>query len=55
MLFMCSRALDAEISKIQDKVDEQADKIRNHEERMAELKDRIGQGYKRLINCERAL
>ena len=55
MLFMCSRALDAEISKIQDKVDEQADKIRDHEERMAELKDRIGQGYKRLINHERAL
>ncbi len=55
LLILCSRTLDAEISKIQEKVDEQEDKIRDHEERMAELKDRIGQGYKRLINHEKAL
>ncbi len=52
MLFMYSRALDAEISGMQDKVDEQADRIRDHEERIAELKDRIGRGYKQLINLE---
>ncbi len=55
MLFMCSRALDSEISKIQDKADEQEDIIRNHEERMAELRGRIAQGYERLINYEKAL
>ncbi len=48
MLFMCGRALDAEILKTQDQADEQADKIRDHEERMAELKDRISRGCERL-------
>ena len=50
ILFMWGRALDSEIAKIKAKTDEQTDKIRKHEKRMDELKDRIGQDYKHL--CE---
>ncbi len=52
IFIMFSRALDAEISKIQNKVDEQEERIRNHEKRIDELKDRIVQGCKVLINLE---
>ena len=52
LLFMCSRYIDSEISRIQAKVDEQEDKIRNHENRIAEFKARISQGCKRLIELE---
>ncbi|MBO4898966.1 MAG: hypothetical protein J5509_01615 [Lachnospiraceae bacterium] len=47
-IFMWGRVLDTEIAKIQVEADEQEEKIRNREDRMAELKDRIDQGYKRL-------
>ena len=50
VLFMYGRFLNAEISKRQAQVDEQDDKIKNREERLAELKDGIDQGYNRL--CE---
>ena len=50
MLIMCSRSLDAEILKIHAILDEQADKIKNCEEKMSELKDRINHGYDHL--CE---
>ena len=50
VLFMCGRTLDAEISKIKAKMNEQNDKIKKREETITELKDRINQDYKRL--CE---
>ena len=50
MVFMEGRRLNAEISKMRAKADEQADKIQKREENIAELKDRISQGYNRL--CE---
>jgi len=49
MLYMGGRYLDSEISKIQAIADEQTDKIKNFEDRITELKGRIKQGYKRLI------
>ena len=42
--------LNSEIAKLQVKADEQTDKIRSCDKRIDELKDRIGQDYKRL--CE---
>ena len=50
MLFMGGRYLNAEIDKIQAKVDEQSDTIKNCDENMERLKDRIKHGYERL--CE---
>lgn len=50
LLIKWGKSLDTEISKIQAKADEQSEKIKNNEERIAELKDRVAQGYKRL--CE---
>ncbi|MBR3142066.1 MAG: hypothetical protein IKF09_02830 [Clostridiales bacterium] len=50
VLFIYGRRIDAVISRIWAKADEQADKIKNCEERMAAAKERIDQGYKRL--CE---
>jgi len=49
-IIMKGRTINAEISWMQTKTDEQGDKIKDREERMAELKDRIGQDYQRL--CE---
>ena len=49
-LVIYGRTLNAEISKRKVKVDEQADKVKAREERIAELKAGIEQGYKRL--CE---
>ncbi len=53
MLFLCSRSLDSEISKIEEKVNEQEDKIKSHEKRIDELKDRVSQGCKWLIDYEK--
>ena len=50
MLFMWGRHLNAEIAKVKVIADEQADKIKDREKRMDEIKDGIEQGYKRL--CE---
>ena len=50
VLIMYSRFIDAEISKVKAIVAEQGDKIRNREEKMSELKERINHGYNHL--CE---
>ena len=50
ILFMWGWFLDTEISKAQAKTNEQSDNIRNLEEKITALKDRINQGYDRL--CE---
>lgn len=50
MLFIGGRRHNAEIAKILAEADEQAGKIKEREERMAEIKGRVDQGYKRL--CE---
>ena len=50
VLFLRGRSLDAEVSRIQTKTDEQTDMIRTCRERMNELQERIEQGYQRL--CE---
>lgn len=48
ILFKGGRYLDSEISKMRAKTDEQNDKIKNSEERLSDIKDRIDQNYKRL-------
>lgn len=50
MIFRGGRILDNEIAAIRAQTDEKADRIRDSEERMTELKDRIDRGYERL--CE---
>ena len=50
LLFMGGRDINRRISMLKVKTDEQTDKIRSHEKRMAEIEESIGKGYNRL--CE---
>ena len=50
ILFMWGRHLNALIAKMRAITVEQADKIKKHEDNMAELKGKVSQGYNRL--CE---
>ena len=53
ILFLAGRRFNSDISKMQAKADEQNDKLRKLEERIAEIKDRIDQDYKTLCEMQR--